>query len=205
MAPNFLHKLSEHSHPKFINHQNQVWPTFVNGFGFVDEFVEGKLEVLKKVFLAFKHKEVGVVLEKGVADCFVNGDAGEGFGLDFAEFFSELIEKFFVLIGLGVGFLVLEKLIEIDKIGVIEKIRVKNFSIDIFEKIILAFFLKAFQSKEKLNAKESFHFFPSGLDSLVERVDLMKILDGLWVFDGFGAVLVEKVGIEFGRVELVGE
>ena len=87
------------------------------------------------------------MFKKSVSNRFVNGYAGEGFVLDFAEFLSQFVKQFFMLVGLRIGLLILEKLIEIDKIGVIEKIWVKDFGIDILQKIILAFFFNVLESK----------------------------------------------------------
>lgn len=55
VPPNLLYKLPKHSHPKLVNHQNQVRPAFLDVFWFVDQFIEGKLETLKKLVLAFEH------------------------------------------------------------------------------------------------------------------------------------------------------
>ena len=52
-----------------------------------------------------------------------------------------------MLVGLRIGLVIFEKLVEIDKIGVIEEIWVKDFGIDILQKIILAFFFDALESK----------------------------------------------------------
>ncbi len=100
-----------------------------------------------------------------------------------------------MLIGLGIGLFVFEKLVEVDEVGIIKKIGVKNLCIDIFEKIILAFFFEALQAEEELKAKESFDLLGAGFDSLVEWIDLMKIFDGLGVFESFGAVVIQEVWI----------
>jgi hypothetical protein len=62
------------------------------------------------------------MFEKSVTNSFVNGYAGKSLCLDFTEFLSQFFKQFFMLVGLGIGLVIFKKLIEIDKIGVIEKI-----------------------------------------------------------------------------------
>ena len=87
------------------------------------------------------------MFEKSVTNRFVNGYAGKSLGLDFTEFLSQFVKQFFMLVGLGIGLVIFKKLIEIYKIGVIEKIWVKDLSINVLQKIILAFFLNTLESK----------------------------------------------------------
>lgn len=98
--------------------------------------------------------------------------------------------------------LVFEKFTEINKIWVIEKWRIKDFGINVFEKVIIVFTL---QTEQEFQTEKSFQLLLSCFDGLVEWINLVQVLYRLWHFEGLFPILVEEIGFELGGLELVGK
>lgn len=98
--------------------------------------------------------------------------------------------------------LIFEKFTEINKIRVIEKWWIKDFRVNIFEKVIIVF---TFQTEQEFQTEESFQLLLSRFDGFIQWIDLVQVLYRLWHFEGLFPILVEEIGLELGGLELVGK
>lgn len=95
---------------------------------------------------------------------------------------------------------VLEEFTEIHQVRIVEEWGIKDLNINVLKEIILAFSL---ETEKKLQTKEPFHLFLSGFNTLIERINFIKIFDWLRHFKSLMTILIEEVWLEFGSVELI--